>query len=59
MTSPSVQDAITKFENTEEKARTASDTLSSLLDLAQQQHEVFYLKVTYVQGISNGVVGFF
>ena len=41
-----VQDAIKKFENQDEKEKLASDTLNAMMELAEQQKDAFYLKVT-------------
>ncbi|KAL8853316.1 MAG: hypothetical protein Q9221_001792 [Calogaya cf. arnoldii] len=41
-----VQDAIKKFENQDEKEKLASDSLNATMELAEQQKEAFYLKVT-------------
>ena len=42
-----VQDAIKKFENQDEKEKLANDSLNAMLELAEQQKDAFYLKVTY------------
>ena len=44
-----VQDAIKKFENQDEKEKLASDSLNAMMELAEQQKEAFYLKVTYTR----------
>lgn len=42
-----VQDEIKKFENQDEKEKLASDSLNAMMEMAEQQKDAFYLKVTY------------
>lgn len=44
-----VHDAIKNFETQDEKGKLASDSLDAMMELAEHQKEVFYLKVTYAQ----------
>ncbi|KAI7763832.1 hypothetical protein LZL87_014010 [Fusarium oxysporum] len=41
-----IQDTIKKFENQGEKEKLAEDALNAMLELAEQQKDAFYLKVT-------------
>lgn len=41
-----VHDAIKNFETQDEKGKLASDSLDAMMELAEHQKEVFYLKVT-------------
>lgn len=41
-----ISDAIKKFENQEEKEKVANDALNVMMELAKQQTDAFYLKIT-------------
>ena len=48
-----IQDAIKKFENQDEKEKLASDSLNAMMELAEQQKDAFYLKVTYTRSCAR------